>query len=148
MSTPKMPGMPTRKGSKKVKDTEAKKTKGKGTKKATKSTKSTKSKKSRKSRKSRKTSKYEDEEYANFGMAMVPGAYASKGLKSRASKYADEEEYETDEEYEDEEYEHASDKGARHQKYSPADFSNAATPTNFSLILLAMLFIMIVVARS
>ena len=122
------------------KETEAKK--GKGSKKT--EAKKGKGSKKTEAKKGKGTSKYEDEEYTNYGIGMVPGAYSLKGTKTRTSEYESEEEYETDEEYEDEEY---NTTGARQQNYPPADFSNAAMPVNFSLLLLALLFIMIVVAR-
>ena len=65
----------------------------------------------------------------------------------RKEKADDEEEYAEDEyedEYAEDEYE---EEGFQLQNYVPADFSNAATPMNFSLILLALLFILIVMSR-
>ena len=43
--------------------------------------------------------------------------------------------------YEEEEYEGPT------QKFTPADFTNVATPVNFSLILIVLLFVTIVAAR-
>ena len=64
------------------------------------------------------------------------------GLRKPVSKFEDED-YEEDE-YEEDDYE---EEEYNTQKYAPADFANVATPTNMSLVLLALLFIVIVLSR-
>jgi hypothetical protein len=74
------------------------------------------------------------------------------------SKYEDEDEYE--EEYEDEDGEDYEDEDgedyedddgeeyeSRHQVYEAAEFANMATPVNFTLILLVLLFLMLIMSR-
>ena len=63
------------------------------------------------------------------------------GLRKPVSKYEDEDTYEDEDMYEE------GDEGYDNQNYSPADFANVATPTNMSLVLLALLFIMIILSR-
>ena len=106
-------------------------------------------------KKGRRTSKFEDEEYEDEDfLALAPAAFegvaVQAGLRKPVSKFEDEdyedEDYE-DEDYEEDEYESDGEEGYDWQKYAPADFTNMATPTNMSLILLALLFIMIVLSR-
>ena len=143
MSTPKLPSMPELPGRKKkagAKKGPAKKGRArKGP------AKKGPAKKKRMGRKSR----YEEEpeEFVNWGTAMSPAAYeavvARPMLPARsASSY---EEYETD----DEEYEDDDDEGymARHQEYTPADFTSVATPMNFSVLLLVVLFLLLILSR-
>jgi len=93
----------------------------------------------------------EPEEFANWAMTMSPAAYEAvaarpKLASRRTSPYEDEpEEYETD----DEEYETDDEEGymARHQEYTPADFSSVATPMNFSVLLMVLLFLILVLSR-
>ena len=103
-----------------------------------------------------KRSPYEDEpeEFANWAMAMSPAAYEAvaarpKLASRRTSPYEDDmdEEYEddTDEEYEDDTDEESY--VARHQEYTPADFSSVATPINFSVLLMVVLFLLLVLSR-
>ena len=77
-----------------------------------------------------------EEEFANWANIMSPAAYnaVAARIAPKASKY--EEEYETEEEFEGEE-----ELSALHQQYTPADFSNVATPVNMSIVLLILLFI-------
>jgi hypothetical protein len=142
MSVPKVPKLPGRKkkaGAKPVQKTSARKrVVRKGKKPPTK-----------------RTSRYEDdepEEFANWAMAMSPAAYEAvaarpKLASRRTSPYEDEpEEYEDDM---DEEYETDDEEGymARHQEYTPADFSSVATPINFSVLLMVVLFLLLVLSR-
>jgi hypothetical protein len=55
--------------------------------------------------------------------------------------------FEDEDTYEEDEYEGEGEEGYDWQKYAPADFANMATPTNMSLVLLALLFIVIVLSR-
>lgn len=139
-SLPKVPKLPGRKKKAAAKKGGAKKgpAKKRGAKKGG-------AKKKRMGRKSR----YEEEpeEFLNWGTAMSPAAYeavvARPMLPARsASSY---EEYETD----DEEYEDDDDEGymARHQEYTPADFTSVATPMNFSVLLMAILFLLLILSR-
>ena len=113
-----------------------------------------KAKKGRKSRKSKKSGyededAYEEEDYEGSRPALAPAAFegvaVKAGLRKPVSKFEDED-YEEDE-YEEDEYEGEGEEGYDWQKYAPADFANMATPTNMSLVLLALLFIMIVLSR-
>lgn len=94
----------------------------------------------------------EPEEFSNWSTVMSPAAYEAVVARPKlpvrgVSKY---EYYEDDEEYEDEEeYETDDEEGYRalHQEYTPADFTNVATPMNFSVILLVVLFLLIILSR-
>ena len=87
----------------------------------------------------------EPEEFSNWSMTMSPAAYeavvARPKLPARGvSKYEDD----TDEEYEtDDEEGYIS----RHQEYTPADFTSVATPMNFSVLLMVVLFLLLVLSR-
>jgi hypothetical protein len=161
---PKVPKLPGRKKKAGAKKGPAKKGPAKkGAKKVTK-------KKGRVMRKSR----YEEEpeEFANYATMMSPAAYEavvarpkmpSRGVSKyeyyeddMSEEYEDDmsEEYEDDmsEEYEDdmsEEYDMHDDEGymARHQEYTPADFTSVATPMNFSVLLMVVLFLLLILSR-
>ena len=111
-----------------------------------------KKKKARKPRGGKKgPSKYEEEDFLALAPAAFEGVAVQAGLRKPVSKFEDED-YESEEDYEDEdyeedEYESDGEEGYDWQKYAPADFANVATPTNMSLVLLALLFIMIVLSR-
>ena len=103
-----------------------------------------------------KRSPYEDEpeEFANWAMAMSPAAYEAVAARPKlASRRTSPYEDDMDEEYEDdmdEEYEDDTDEEsyvARHQEYTPADFSSVATPINFSVLLMVVLFLLLVLSR-
>ena len=103
-------------------------------------------KRGRKARKSKKSG-YEDEdayaedEFLTLTPAAFEGVAVKAGLRKPVSKYEDEDTYEDEDMYEE------GDEGYDNQNYSPADFANVATPTNMSLVLLALLFIMIILSR-
>ena len=112
-----------------------------------------KDKTAKKRRKARNTKKsgyededaYEEEDYEGsrpaLALAAFEGVAVKAGLRKPVSKFEDEDTYEEDE------YEGEGEEGYDWQKYAPADFANMATPTNMSLVLLALLFIMIVLSR-
>jgi len=102
-------------------------------------------KKGRKARKSKKSGyededAYEEDEFLTLAPAAFESVAVQAGLRKPVSKYEDED-------YEDEDMYEEGDEGYDNQNYSPADFANVATPTNMSLVLLALLFIMIVLSR-
>jgi hypothetical protein len=152
ISTPKlpsMPKMPSRKKKAGAKKGPAKKGPAKKG-----PAKKGPAKKKRMGRKSR----YEEEpeEFANWAMTMSPAAYeavvARPKLPARGVSKYEYYEDDTDEEYEedtDEEYEDDDDEGymARHQEYTPADFSSVATPMNFSVLLMVVLFLLLILSR-
>ena len=87
-------------------------------------------------------------------MAMSPAAYEAVAARPKlASRRTSPYEDDMDEEYEDdmdEEYEDDTDEEsyvARHQEYTPADFSSVATPINFSVLLMVVLFLLLVLSR-
>lgn len=94
----------------------------------------------------------EPEEFANWAMTMSPGAYEAvvarpKLARRRTSPYEEEpEDYEDEEDYEDYE-DDAEEYSALHQQYTPADFVNAATPMNFTILLMILLFILLIMVR-
>ncbi len=96
-------------------------------------------KKAKKSRKSGKSSYEEEEEFSNWAMSMSPAAYGAVVAKDTVSKYADE----SEEEYEDEEEEYES----RHQVYTAADFTRAASPLNLTILLMVLLFVILIISR-
>ena len=136
MSVPKVPKLPGRKkkaGAKPVQKTSARKrVVRKGKKPPTK-----------------RTSRYEDdepEEFANWAMAMSPAAYEAVAARPKlASRRTSPYEDDMDEEYEDDTDEESY--VARHQEYTPADFSSVATPINFSVLLMVVLFLLLVLSR-
>ena len=95
-----------------------------------------------------KRSPYEDEpeEFANWAMAMSPAAYEAVAARPKlASRRTSPYEDDMDEEYEDDTDEESY--VARHQEYTPADFSSVATPINFSVLLMVVLFLLLVLSR-
>jgi len=153
ISTPKLPSIPKRGGKKGAKPAP----KAKPTKKARGTKKAKPAKKARGTKKAKtRRSRYEEEpeQYANWAMALSPAAYAAVTGKIKKEKYEGEEEYETEEEYEgeeeyesEEEYEGEEEYEARHQVYTPADFSSVATPLNLSVVLMILLLVLIILAR-
>jgi hypothetical protein len=67
------------------------------------------------------------EPYASWSPSVNPGKYNALKIKTKGKA----EKYES-----------------RHQPYEAAEFASAATPMNFTLLLMVLLFIMLVVARS
>ena len=67
------------------------------------------------------------EPYASWSPSDNPGKYNALKIKTKGKA----EKYES-----------------RHQPYEAAEFASAATPMNFTLLLMVLLFIMLVVARS
>jgi hypothetical protein len=141
MSTPsvKVPKMGGKKGAKKAKPAKKGAKPAKGAKKA---------KPAKKGRKGKKSGyeveeEYEDEDFLTLAPAAFEGVAVQAGLRKPVSKFEDED-YEEGEDYEEDEYE---EEEYNTQKFAPADFANVATPTNMSLVLLALLFIMIVLSR-
>lgn len=65
------------------------------------------------------------EPYASWSPSVNPGKYNALKIKGKAEKYE-----------------------SRHQPYEAAEFASAATPMNFTLLLMVMLFILLVAARS
>ena len=65
------------------------------------------------------------EPYASWSPSVNPGKYNAIKIKGKAEKYE-----------------------SRHQPYEAAEFASAATPMNFTLLLMVMLFILLVAARS
>lgn len=103
----------------------------------------------------RKKAPYEEpEEFSNWAIAMSPAAYEAVVARPRlaarrTSPYEEPEEYESEgEDYEDEDYESdAEEYSALHQQYTPADFVNMATPMNFTIVLMILLFVLLILAR-
>jgi hypothetical protein len=65
------------------------------------------------------------EPYASWSPSVNPGKYNALKIKGKAEKYE-----------------------SRHQPYEAAEFASAATPMNFTLLLMVLLFILLVAARS
>ena len=136
ISTPKLPSMP-------------KKSKAAPKAKPAKPAKPAKKSKGTKKSKGGRKSKYEEEpeQYANWAMALSPAAYEAVTGKIKKEKY-EEEEYASEtegEEYASEgEEEFDQTLGARHQAYTPADFSSVATPLNLSVVLMILLLVLLV----
>ena len=94
--------------------------------------KAKKTKKAKKAKNPKSSYEEEPEQFSNWGMALSPAAYMAVTGKEK---------YETDEEYEEEEYE------TRHQVYTPAEFANMVTPLNLSVVLMIMLLVLIILSR-